>query len=207
MKRMFNLPPARLLRANQSPQETLTNRPVSGHGFANAEARLLFRRLALSLAGVIASLVIGSAYAQQVNAGSEMAALTAGAIVQEPSTDLPLRPAGLYVNTFSSKDGSCLYLIFSNPDRERLTIKLMNEKNQTLFDQFTNSREHGYRFRLEGLPAGNYKVLVQGQTKKITRDIAFRIQPISYQVTMNQSVTEDAVAVRPKKQNAPGSEH
>ncbi|GAA4450298.1 hypothetical protein GCM10023189_10700 [Nibrella saemangeumensis] len=159
--------------------------------------------LALLLLGLPFMLLSPSALAQDVNNGKENASPTAGAILLDQESGLPLRPAGLYSNTFSSKDGSCLYLVFSNPDRERLTVRLVNEKGETLFDQYTNAKEHAYRFRMDGMPAGNYKVVVIGQSKKITRDIAYNFRPGTFQVTMNQAATEDPIVLHQKKPKLP----
>lgn len=191
MKRLLNL-----LSAAPNYGAAQSQLSVSALG-ANRNRKFNFRTISALFIGLLA---FGfQAAAQDTNTGKEMSSATTGAILVDDATGAPLIPTGLHMNTFCTPDGTRLLLQVRNPDRERLTVRLINEKGHTLYSHFTNAKEHAYRFRLEEMPLGNYTVQVLGETKRISRDIAFDFKPGTYQVSMKPANTENPIALRQKK--------
>ncbi|SFE70359.1 hypothetical protein [Spirosoma endophyticum] len=109
--------------------------------------------------------------------------------------NLPSTAASYQVHAYVNPVGK-LYLIVDNPDHLRYKIWVADQKDRTLYEEFTNHDQYRRRLDLSALPANSYQVTVQIDNNpfiyKISRQearFAYSIQPesVNKEATIEQS--------------------
>ncbi|WP_460973304.1 hypothetical protein [Spirosoma migulaei] len=100
-----------------------------------------------------------------------------------------------------------LYLIVNNPDQLRYKIRVADQKNRTVYEEFTNHNQYRRRLDLSALPSDAYQVIVQIDNKPFIYTIkrqdarfAYSIQPstgVSRKDTVEQNRTDTSPSIVP----------
>jgi hypothetical protein len=83
---------------------------------------------------------------------------------------------GLRVNAFPLSNGDLgkIKLVFENPSRERVFVKLINDSNTVIYEEYTRLPAYNRNFNFTSCKAGIYTLTVQGVTQSYSRHIAVK---------------------------------
>ncbi|GAB4038381.1 hypothetical protein [Spirosoma jeollabukense] len=115
--------------------------------------------------------------------------------------NLPSTVASYRVHAYVNPAGK-LYLIVDNPDHLRYKIWVADQKDRTLYEEFTNHDQYRRRLDLSALPTDSYQVTVQIDNKPFTYKI--RRQEASFAYSIHpESVNKEATIEQSREPRKP----
>lgn len=98
--------------------------------------------------------------------------------------------ASYQVHAYVNQRGK-LYLIVANPDRLRYKIMVADQKDRTLYEEFTNHEQYRRKLDLSPLSYDAYKVIVQIDNQPIIYTVKRQDNRFAYGIQLS-SVTRKA---------------
>ncbi|GAB4001993.1 hypothetical protein GCM10028807_59530 [Spirosoma daeguense] len=104
-------------------------------------------------------------------------------VTPDNPTNSPM-PASYKVHAYVSQSGK-LYLVIDNPDRFRYKIKIIDQRNRSLYEEFANLDQYRRRLDVSSLSVDSYQIVIQignepfvYKIKQQTSKTAYSLYPI-----------------------------
>lgn len=79
----------------------------------------------------------------------------------------------LRMGTYASRDGIHLHVMLDNPARDYVLIELLGKDGRSVYQTATRQEKPHYKFNLEGMPVGDYRLRVAGRKQTFDRSLSF----------------------------------
>ncbi|GAB3951146.1 hypothetical protein GCM10028805_30680 [Spirosoma harenae] len=102
------------------------------------------------------------------------------------------------VHAYINPNGK-LYVIVNNPDRLRYAIKVVDQHNQSLYEEFTNLERYRRKLDVSSLTQHSYQVVVRIDNKPYTYKVKMQDTKVAYSLQPS-SVTNQQIIPEPNRE-------